>query len=335
MARKKIPTAHLTFPRNNHRILVNPLKGVAFLIVLIIFFFFIGIATNVKLLLKLVQDHNEAGTRDALDDRKSQRVAVMMSIIEDVKTRIQKSQNSGRKPELRRCNTDVRANNSSNSNSNNAPRDNRKSNELPINDEKERLKRQLSMSLAARKSLEIICASLGKEKEIMASELSRKVQELNEMEELISDLRAQNDMLLGKVKACAIEHKEKRSSSVGETSQGNAALQERNRALSEQLLKSLDGYRSLKRKLKDSQEENVKMEAEMEELGVDVQDGLERIQRLKVKIAKGGEKEDEEIKALEGMFESFNLKISKHRQKKSESSKNKNEVKASKASVIE
>ncbi|PON87774.1 myosin heavy chain-like protein [Trema orientale] len=301
---------------------------------------FEGIATNIKLLLKLVQDHNEAGTRDGVDDRKSQRVAGMMSIIEDVKTRIQKSQSSGRKPELRRCNTDLlRSNNSSSSGS--APRDNtKKSNELPINDEKERLKRQLSMSLAARKSLEILCGSLGKEKEIMASELSRKVQECASLEELVSDLRAQNDMLLGKVKACAAEHKERRSSSgVGETSQGNAALQERNRALSEQLLKSLDGYRSLKRKLKDSQEESVKMEVEMEKMGVEVQDGIERIQRLKEKIGKwGGEKEvdiDQEIKALEGMFECFTLKISKHRQRKSESPKKKNETKVSKATLNE
>ncbi|PON71645.1 myosin heavy chain-like protein [Parasponia andersonii] len=303
---------------------------------------FEGIATNIKLLLKLVQDHNEAGTRDGVDDRKSQRVAGMMSIIEDVKTRIQKSQSSGRKPELRRCNTDLlRSNNGGGGSSSSAPRDNtKKSNELPINDEKERLKRQLSMSLAARKSLEILCGSLGKEKEIIASELSRKVQECASLEELVSDLRAQNDMLLGKVKACAAEHKERRSSSgVGETSQGNAALQERNRALSEQLLKSLDGYRSLKRKLKDSQEESVKMEVEMEKMGVEVQDGIERIQTLKEKIGKwSGEKEvdiDEEIKALEGMFECFNLKISKHREKKSASPKKKNETKVNKATLNE
>ncbi|XP_062094810.1 uncharacterized protein LOC133800771 [Humulus lupulus] len=295
---------------------------------------FEGISTNVKLLLKLVQDHNEAGTKD---DRKTQRVAGMMSILEDLKTRIQKSQSSGRKPELRRCNTDLKT-------GNNAPRDsNRKPNEVAINDDKEKLKRQLSMSLAARKSLEIMCTSLGKEKEIMASELSRKVQEVAELEELISDLRAQNDMLLGKVKACAVEHKEIRRpsllSSVGETSQGNAALQERNKALSEQLLKSLDGYRSLKRKLKDCQEDNGKMEVMMEKMGGEVRNGIERIQRLKEKIGKNNNDEGldiiEDIKALEGMFERFNLKISKHRHKKNESPKNKSETKVSKGSVLE
>ncbi|KAM6551969.1 hypothetical protein CsatB_001777 [Cannabis sativa] len=309
---------------------------------------FEGISTSVKLLLKLVQDHNEAG--GSKDDRKTQRVAGMMSILEDLKTRIQKSQSSGRKPELRRCNTDLKP-------SSNVPRE-KKPNEMlvcsscssSINDDKEKLKRQLSMSLAARKSLEIMCTSLGKEKEIMASELSRKVQEIAELEELISDLRAQNDMLLGKVKACAVEHKDiinnnKRLllSGVGESSQGgnnNAALQERNKTLSEQLLKSLDGYRSMKRKLKDCQEENGKMENVIERIGGEVKNGVERMKSLKEKIIIGNKKNNnnnnndesvdiiEDIKALEGMFEDLNLKISKHRYKKSESpKKNKSDTK--------
>lgn len=287
---------------------------------------FEGIATNVKLLLKLVQDHNEASTRD-VDDRKPQRVAGMMSILEDVKTRIQKSQTTNRKAELRRCNTDLRAN---------APRD-KKAHE-PITDEKEKLRRQLSASLAARKSLEIMCTSLGKEKEIMASELSRKVHELSGLEELINDLKAQNDMLLGKVQACAAEHKDRSNKSKeGEAAQGNAALQERNKALSEQLLKSLDGYRSLKRKLKDSHDENTKILVTTEEMGEEVEAGLVRIHGLKKRIASGNDKEvdiNKEISALEEMFECFNMKISKHRQKKNESSKAKHEIGVSKAPVI-
>lgn len=276
----------------------------------------LGIATNVKLLLKIIQDHNEACTRDVVDERKAQRVAGMMSIIENIKTRIQESQTLGRRAELRRCNTDLRAN---------APRD-KKAHE-PITDENEKLRRQLSASLAARKSLEIMCASLGKEKEIMAAELSRKVQELNGLEELVGDLRAQNDMLLGKVKACAAEHKEKK-----ETGVGNSALQERNKALSEQLLKSLDGYRSLKRKLKDSQEENVKANKILEEMEVELQAGLGRINRLKESM--DNVNINEAISDLEHLFHSFNLKISKHRQKKSESPKSKSETKVSKASVL-
>ncbi|KAB2601513.1 centrosomal protein [Pyrus ussuriensis x Pyrus communis] len=278
---------------------------------------FDGIATNVKLLLKLIQEQNEACTKDN-DDRKMQRVAGMMTIIDDVKTRIQKSQTVKRRAELRRCNTDLRPN---------VPRDKRPPE--PVIDEKERLRRQLSASLAARKSLEIMCSGLGKEKEIIASELARKVQELTGMEEHINDLRAQNEMLLAKVQACAAEHKEKRCAGGGVEIHGNAALQERNKALSEQLLKSLDGCRSLKRKIKDAQKENNGMHSTMEEMGVEVQGGLERICALKQKIATSNEQAadiEEEISALEHLFESFSMKILKHGSKKGESAKNNTEI---------
>ncbi|KAK0579838.1 hypothetical protein LWI29_032278 [Acer saccharum] len=176
-----------------------------------------GIATNVKLLLKLIQDHTEASTRD-LDDRKIQRVAGMMTILDDVKARIQKSQSmKNRKAELRRCNTDLRPNHGVSA----APRDKKQADHPAITDEKEKLRRQLYASLAARKSLENMCSSLGKEKEIIASELARKVQELEGTEELINDLKAQNETLLGKLQHCASEHKEKRTSiSGGEIIQG-------------------------------------------------------------------------------------------------------------------
>lgn len=266
-----------------------------------------------KLLLKLVQDHNEACTKD-IDERKAQRVAGMMSIIDDVKTRIQKSQSIGRKAELRRCNTDLRPN---------APRD-KKSTHEPITDEKERLRRELNASLAARKSLEVLCSSLGKEKEIMSSELSKKVHELNETEELVNDLRAQNEMLLGKVQAYAVEQKEKRSNiGEGET-QGNAALQERNKALSEQLLKSLEMFRTLKRKLKDSQEENSRIHTTMEEIGMEAEASLDRIRSVKERIViKNEEAVDivKEISALESLFQSIKMKIAKQGKKKSDSPK--------------
>jgi len=266
----------------------------------------LGIASNIKLLLKLIQDHSEASTKEN-DDRKVQRVAGMIKIIDDAKSRIEKCKSSGKK-ELRRCNTDLRPN---------APRVNKKSNE-PITDEKERLRKELNASLAARKSLEIMCSSLGKEKEIMASELSKKVQELCGMEELISDLKAQNEMLLRKVQTCVEEHIEKKCNR-GEVAQGNAGLHERNRALSEQLLKSLDGYRSLKRKFKEAKEENIGILATMEEMGMGVQAGLDRVRSFRQQMASRNEKEVdiEEISALENMFESFNIKISKHGHKKS------------------
>lgn len=268
---------------------------------------FVGIASNIKLLLKLIQDHSEASTKEN-DDRKVQRVAGMIKIIDDAKSRIEKCQSTGKKKELRRCNTDLRPN---------LPRD-RKSQE-PISDEKERLRKELNASLAARKSLEIMCSSLGKEKEIMASELSKKVQEMCGMEELISDLKAQNEKLLGKVQTCVEEHLEKKGAGNRGETQKNAGLHERNRALSEQLLKSLDGYRSLKRKLKDVKEENIEILATMEEMGMEVQAGLDRVRSFRQQMASRNEEETvdiEEISALEHMFEGFNIKILKHGEQK-------------------
>lgn len=282
-----------------------------------------GITTNVKLLLKLIQDHQDACSKDN-DGRKTQRVAGMMTILDDVKSRIQKSQSSGKKSlaELRRCNTDLRPNRT--------PRDKRPNE--PITDEKERLRKELNASLAARKGLEVMCSSLGKEKEIMASELARKVQEVDGMEELINDLKAQNETLLGKVKACASEHKVNKKGGGGE-GQGNVALHERNKALSEQLLKALDGYRSLKRKYKEVKDENLAIHATLEELEVE----LDRVRGFGQRMATREEQIvniEEEISALEHMIECFDIKISKHGQKKSECAKPKAEINASKPSVV-
>ncbi|XP_044497600.1 uncharacterized protein LOC123219669 [Mangifera indica] len=214
-----------------------------------------GIAANVKLLLKLIQEHNEASTKDQ-DDRKMQRVAGMITIIDDLKTRIQKSQSVRKTAELRRCFTELKPI---------RPSKDKKTCELPT-DEQDKLRRQLTESLAARKSLEVICSSLGKEKNIMASELARKVHELSELEEHINDLKAQNETLLAKVQQYASGHKETKSNGVD--LQENAALQKRNKALSEQLLKTLDGYKSLKRKYQDAKEENIAIRATMEEMGL-------------------------------------------------------------------
>ncbi|GAV76412.1 hypothetical protein CFOL_v3_19886 [Cephalotus follicularis] len=289
---------------------------------------FEGMATNVKLLLKLIQDHQDANLKYN-DDRRTQRVAGMMTILDDVKSRIQKSQSSGKKrmAELRRCYTDLRANP--------VPRE-KKPNE-PITDEKEILRKELNGSLAARKSLEMMCSSLGKEKEIMASELARKVHEVNEMEELINDLRVQNETLLAKVKACATEHKDKKCG--GGEAQGKAALQDRNKALSEQLLKSLDGYRSLKRKYKEAKDENMMIHATLEEMGVDVTAGLDQVRGFRQRMAtattmteKKSAGMEQEITTLEHIFQCFDTRISKHCQK-SEYAKPKAWTNATKPSV--
>ncbi|KAF8391010.1 hypothetical protein HHK36_023310 [Tetracentron sinense] len=284
-----------------------------------------GLSANVKLLLKLIQDHKEACTKDK-DDRKMQRVAGMITILDDVKGRIEKSQSSGKKkPELRRCYTELRPNN--------VPSEN-KGNE-PVIDEKQRLRNELNASLAERKSLERMFSSLGKEKEIMATELARKVHELNSMEEHINDLKAQNEMLLVKVQACANEHKGNKCSD--RETQGKMALQERIKALSEKLLKSLDGYRSLKRKFKEAQEENTGIHAMMKEMGVKVAAGFDRIRDFHRGITISNDQPvviEEELSALEDMFQSFKMKVSKTEQDISEFVKQKADIKARKPPVL-
>lgn len=235
-------------------------------------------------------------------------ISWLMLLLDEVRTRVQKVQTSTKKrAELRRCNTDLRPN---------IPKD-KKAPDASA-DDKERLKKELNASLVARQSLQAMCSSLGKEKQIMASELARKAQELTELEELIGDLKAQNDMLMGKLHACSAEQKEKKNNS-GVEMEGNIVLQERTKALSEQLLKSIDGYRSLKRKVKEMQEEKGEMFATIEQMGLDVQSGINRIHDFKEKMVKTTlETSDvkEEVSVLEHMLESLSMKISQVTEKK-------------------
>ncbi|XP_047953262.1 uncharacterized protein LOC125199201 [Salvia hispanica] len=66
-----------------------------------------GAAAPIKLLLKLIQDHKDACGKGH-DSRRMLRVATMVTILDTVKTRIQKCQSFGNKTTkatLRRCNT--------------------------------------------------------------------------------------------------------------------------------------------------------------------------------------------------------------------------------------
>lgn len=270
-----------------------------------------GIATNVKLLLKLIEDHNGNSPRDN-DLRKSHRVNGMISILDEVRSRIQRCQgNINRRAEFRRSNSDIKSSIVTS-----------KDKRVPdlITDEKERLRRELQSSLVARHSLQVMCSSLGKEKQIMASELARKAQELTEMEELVSDLKEENETLMMKLQDCNSEHHNKDKSS-GVEMEGNIALQERNKALTEQLQRSLDGYKSLKRKFRDTREENREFHAAMEQMEVDVQAGIDRIRGLnnaEMITTDDAETKNikEEISALEQMLESLHMKISNHKHKK-------------------
>ncbi|XP_010530399.1 PREDICTED: non-neuronal cytoplasmic intermediate filament protein [Tarenaya hassleriana] len=263
------------------------------------------VATNAKLLLKLVQDHNEASLRHQ-DNWKTQRVNTMMTILDDLKSRIQKTHQSSGKKELRRCFTDLKPNHQ-------IKNQGKPQNESPRPpDEIQKLRKELDASLAARKSLQMMCSSMGKEKEIMARELARKAQELTEMEDLLGDIRAQNEKLSQKVQACAAEHKEKK----GGAGQENGVLKARNRELSDQLLKSIDGYKSLKRRYKDVKDENAEMRRMLRDLAEDVKAGSETLHELQDKVTRTNDETEmnleDEILALESLFQEISTAISKN-----------------------
>ncbi|WOH12079.1 hypothetical protein DCAR_0831578 [Daucus carota subsp. sativus] len=261
-----------------------------------------GVAANVKLLLKLIQDHKHACNKGQKDSRRMLRVAGMMTVLDNVRTRIQKCQSFGNKrseAELKRCMSDVKLNRM-------VLKDKK-----PVDDEKAELIKQLSASLAAQKSLQLMCSSLGQEKEIMVKELARKNSELSDLEEHINDLRTQNNSLLEKVKGFAPGHNEKASEGIKEL-QGNVDLQEQNKVLSQQLLKSLEGYRYMKRKLRDSQEETLQLRATMEEVSEKTGAGLQLVCELK----KQNDRESNTVVELENVFQSLQVMVAKHGKKR-------------------
>ncbi|CAI0548464.1 unnamed protein product [Linum tenue] len=202
----------------------------------------------------------------------------MITILDDIKSRLERSHSNSKKrmAQLRRCNTDLRPN----------------------------------RAAAAEKKGPEAAAIPDDKKEIMGSQLARRVSELSEMEELVNLLKTQNETLTSKLQASA-------AGATGDC-QGvnNAALQERNKQLSDQLLKSLDSYRTMKRKYKGAKEECSALREAVEE---ETAAGLARIRMLKQRL---DNREDEpvdiegEIGALEKMFEQFKVKISKEEKKR-------------------
>ena len=233
-----------------------------------------GVAANVKLLLKLVQDHKDACQTHRRDGRRMLRVAGMMTILDMVRTRIQKCQSfGGDRNAFRRSNSEIRTSVDE--------IEKQQATDSKAVEDKEKLRRQLSASSAARKSLEVMCSSLGKEKEIMMGELARKAHELAEMEDHIEDLKAQNDSLLERVKDCADVHDS--TSKPEEQPEEKMAVYEHNKALKDQLMRSLNGYRNMKRNLTDLREENILMQSKIEEMGTKVAVSLEKIRKYRQK----------------------------------------------------
>lgn len=225
-----------------------------------------GIAANIKLMLKLIQDHEDACSKGKNDSRRMLRVATIMTILDNVRTRIQKSQSFGNKgtATLQRCNTDLRPNH---------PQKDKKASggDAAVVDEKEKLKRGLAACTAAKKSLKMMYSSLGKEKEIMAKELSRKVQALNEMEDVVNDLKAQNQELVKKLEKYV----------EGQTDGMEVeAMQERVKNLMELLLRSNDGCRAMKKKLDEAEEESIMLYSTIGRIGTEIEASLGRVKRL-------------------------------------------------------
>ncbi|XP_051133970.1 uncharacterized protein LOC127253423 isoform X1 [Andrographis paniculata] len=193
-----------------------------------------GVAASIKLLLKLVEDQKGACDKEGKHRGKASlrlrvRAATMVSIADHVRSRI-------------RLALGLQGNDDD-----------------PV--DQAAMRRELSASLAAQQSLEAMCSSLGKEKEIMAAELSRKVQELHGMEELLGDLRQQNEALLRKVNPPPPPPPPQ-----PQLEEEVSWLKERNKALWGQALKSLEGCRAMKRKVKAVQEENAELQAAMDRM---------------------------------------------------------------------
>lgn len=236
---------------------------------------------NAKLLTRLTEDFTGAGE--------------MQSQVQKVNV------TRRREAELRRCNTDLRRG---------APqRDKAKPLDPAANDtpDAQKLRRELFSSFNARRNLERMCASLSREKEFIAAELARKVRELGEAEELVEDIRRQNAALLEKLKTFA--PRENGDGGDGEGRTHNSALQERNKALTEQLLRSVDAGRVMKRRLAEVQEENARV--------AEVTMAVARlVSRIREKMNAGDAELEEEVKSLERVLIGLQGKLLRLHQRK-------------------
>lgn len=84
----------------------------------------------------------------------------------------------------------------------------------------------------------------------MVIEFLRKVYELIEMEEFISDFKVQNEKLFKKVQNCVVEYK-REDGDGGGGGDKDMFFQGRNKELFEQFFKFIDGYRFFKRRYKE------------------------------------------------------------------------------------
>nr|DAD25072.1 TPA_asm: hypothetical protein HUJ06_026536 [Nelumbo nucifera] len=142
---------------------------------------------------------------------------------------------------------------------------------------------KLSASMAAQKSLERMFSGLGKEKEIEAGELTRKVHELKDTKEFLNDDKAHNNMLLAKVQACAARNKI--ATVEEETTKGTLWV-----SILDEEVERIIGYSNARKDGRDGQA---------------VSRGLKRIQYFRQRVVECNERQrgiEEELVELENIF---------------------------------
>jgi len=120
------------------------------------------------------------------------------------------------------------------------------------------------------------------------------------------------------VQACVAEHKEVKKPSQGYSEAHQAALQQRNKELSEQLVKSLEGYKLLKRKLKEAQDARQGMQVALDGIAEEIEVGIHQIRSLEERISDNSLGEQateikEKITTLKTVFRKIEAKVSKYR----------------------
>lgn len=251
-----------------------------------------------RLLLKIIEEHKVATNNNRNDGKKMLRAATMMTILENIRLKIQSSHpfqvEGAEKDLIRRCssNSDFQQKDVGGGG------DNHDHHIVPIDEERDRLRKSLDSSLAQRRSLEIFFTNLLKQRDMMSNELSKKVNLMNGMEEFVQELEAENQSLSDKVRKCVSLHSTEEYDTKDEDY--IQLLREKNRALSNDLQCTRDRLQSIKVKTKELDDENNTIYEQMNEISGEVNAALHRLNRLKqIKVA------SDEIAQLEQVLECF------------------------------
>lgn len=258
-----------------------------------------------RLLLKIIEEHKVATNNNINDGKKMLRAATMMTILENIRLKIQSSHpfqiEGAEKILIRRCssNSDFQQKDvGGGSGSSSGGGDNHDHHIVPIDEERDRLRKSLDSSLAQRRSLEIFFTNLRKERDMMSNELSKKVNLMNGMEEFVQELEAENQSFSVKVRECVFLHGTEESDT--KDVDNIVQLREKNRALSNDLQCTRDRLQSIKAKTKELNDQNNTINGQMSEISGEVNAALQRLNRLKqIKVA------SDEIAQLEQVLECF------------------------------